>query len=191
MIIGCPGRGMMVFSRMSWRRVLLTVMMVTILTSLRLPSPVMQVLQVQAQPQPKPVAQPARPPTFQPTAPPSTFVYNTITNQKGTISGSVTAAFQQYVWIVSPANPSASTIQMVFTSFSILQAEFYIRDGTSSTSTILLACSSCGSLVSVCMWEFWCCCFFMFRNGSVRSRAYMFCLVGPTTHIFNHWQSLH
>jgi hypothetical protein len=141
----------MVFSRMSWRRVLLTVMMVTILTSLRLPSPMMQ---VQAQPQPKPVAQPARPPTFQPTAPPSTFVYNTITNQKGTISGSVTAAFQQYVWIVSPANPSASTIQMVFTSFSILQAEFYIRDGTSSTSTILLACSSCGSLVRVCMWNF-------------------------------------
>lgn len=91
----------------------------------------------------QPVAHPS--PTFFPTATPTTMTAATFTAQKGVVSGKLLSQNQAYSYIVSPSG--ASTIQIVFTTFFVIQATLTIRDGNNEFSPVLFSCASCGILV--------------------------------------------
>ena len=71
-----------------------------------------------------------------------------LTTMTGSIQYQVRAATDQNSWVITPSNPKASKIMIIFTALNMIQAEIRIYDtATVNSGSILLNCASCGTSI--------------------------------------------
>lgn len=71
-----------------------------------------------------------------------------LTSLTGSIQYSINTVNDARRWTITPVNPTALRIQIVFTTISIRQAEIRIFDTARETSgTLVFGCASCGELI--------------------------------------------